>query len=131
MNQNQRLELTWIGKGEKINPEPCILLYDEANSYGGSGQGQPPNSWRQSPCVEGVGVGIRRTGEVCLYRPTIQPRSACRHSSKSPMRWKPAWTSCCPTICTIPNRICWRMYKRCLPTAIPMRCMSCSKPRRR
>ena len=29
-----RLELTWIGKNHKINPEPRILLYDEANSYG-------------------------------------------------------------------------------------------------
>jgi len=30
----QRLELTWIGKDQKINPEPRILLYDEDNSYG-------------------------------------------------------------------------------------------------
>ena len=32
-----RLELTWIGKDQKINPEPRILLYDESNSYGDQG----------------------------------------------------------------------------------------------
>ena len=30
----QKLELTWIGKGEEINAEPRILLYDEEKSYG-------------------------------------------------------------------------------------------------
>jgi len=33
-NELKRLELTWIGKDKKINPEPRILLYDKANSYG-------------------------------------------------------------------------------------------------
>lgn len=31
---NQKLELTWIGKGENINAEPRILLYDRESSYG-------------------------------------------------------------------------------------------------
>ena len=30
----QKLELTWIGKGEEINAEPRILLYDKEKSYG-------------------------------------------------------------------------------------------------
>lgn len=30
----QKLELTWIGKGEEIYAEPRILLYDEEKSYG-------------------------------------------------------------------------------------------------
>jgi len=31
---NQKLELTWIGKGKEINAEPRILLYDKEKSYG-------------------------------------------------------------------------------------------------
>lgn len=34
MSNNQRLELTWIGKGEEIKAEPRILLYDKDKSYG-------------------------------------------------------------------------------------------------
>ena len=39
MANNQRLELTWIGKGEKINPEPRILLEDTSLSYGDASSG--------------------------------------------------------------------------------------------
>ena len=35
MDDQKRLGLTWIGKDEKINPEPRLLMYDEKNSYGG------------------------------------------------------------------------------------------------
>ena len=31
---NQRLELTWIGKGEKPAVEPRILLHDADRDYG-------------------------------------------------------------------------------------------------
>ncbi|MFZ3102076.1 MAG: site-specific DNA-methyltransferase, partial [Desulfitobacteriaceae bacterium] len=34
MNNKQKLELTWIGKGEEPKLEPRILLYDEEKSYG-------------------------------------------------------------------------------------------------
>lgn len=34
MKNNQRLELTWMGKGDEIKAEPRILLYDKENSYG-------------------------------------------------------------------------------------------------
>lgn len=34
MSNNQRLELTWIGKGDEIKVEPRILLYDNEKSYG-------------------------------------------------------------------------------------------------
>lgn len=34
MNNNQKLELTWIGKDEEVKAEPRILLYDKENSYG-------------------------------------------------------------------------------------------------
>ena len=29
-----KLELTWVGKDDEINPEPRILLYDKEKSYG-------------------------------------------------------------------------------------------------
>ena len=38
-NELKRLELTWIGKDEKINPEPRILMYDESKSYGDQNTG--------------------------------------------------------------------------------------------
>ena len=31
---NQRLELTWIGKGEDLAVEPRILLHDPSKDYG-------------------------------------------------------------------------------------------------
>ena len=34
MNNKQKLELTWIGKGEEPRLEPRILIYDEDKSYG-------------------------------------------------------------------------------------------------
>lgn len=34
MSNNQKLELTWIGKGEEPKLEPRILLYDKEKSYG-------------------------------------------------------------------------------------------------
>ena len=34
MNQKQRLELTWIGKGQQPNLEPRILIEDPEKSYG-------------------------------------------------------------------------------------------------
>jgi adenine-specific DNA-methyltransferase len=34
MNNNQKLELTWIGKDDEPKLEPRILLYDKENSYG-------------------------------------------------------------------------------------------------
>lgn len=36
MSRNQRLELTWVGKGEKIAAEPRILLHDAERDYGDS-----------------------------------------------------------------------------------------------
>ena len=30
----QRLELTWIGKGEDLEVEPRILIHDSAKDYG-------------------------------------------------------------------------------------------------
>ena len=33
-NNNQKLELTWIGKDDEINVEPRILIYDKGKSYG-------------------------------------------------------------------------------------------------
>ena len=34
MNNNQKLELTWIGKGEEPQVEPRVLLLDKEKSYG-------------------------------------------------------------------------------------------------
>ena len=34
MTNKPKLELTWIGKDDEINPEPRILLYDKEKSYG-------------------------------------------------------------------------------------------------
>ena len=34
-----RLELTWVGKGEQINPEPRILIEKLEYSYGVSNNG--------------------------------------------------------------------------------------------
>lgn len=32
-NKIQKLELTWAGKDERLNPEPRILIEDESKSY--------------------------------------------------------------------------------------------------
>ena len=34
MSNKQKLELTWIGKGDELKPEPRILIYNEDKSYG-------------------------------------------------------------------------------------------------
>jgi len=39
MSKVKRLELTWIGKEQKINPEPRILLYDSSQSHGDQNTG--------------------------------------------------------------------------------------------
>ena len=34
MEDRQRLELTWIGKGRRLEVEPRILLHDRSKDYG-------------------------------------------------------------------------------------------------
>ena len=66
----QRLELTWIGKGQEPEVEPRILLHDPSKDYG------DPNSENMlfmaiTSGSESSGAAVCRTGEVYLYRSTI------------------------------------------------------------
>lgn len=66
----QKLELTWIGKGQEPAVEPRILLHDASRDYG------DPDA--ENMLIHGdnllalsLGARIFRTGEMCLYRPSI------------------------------------------------------------
>lgn len=66
----QRLELTWIGKGQEPEVEPRILLHDPSKDYG------DPNS--ENMLIHGDNLLALKVldssmlaGEVYLYRSSI------------------------------------------------------------
>ncbi len=86
MIQKQKLELTWIGKENRPQLEPRILLEDQEKSYHAkraiTGQDIFDNSAdfrRQSARAQGAGAGVRGQGEVRFIDPPYNTGSAFTH----------------------------------------------------